>query len=199
MNHSIEFFSHQFEAQIERGDYALNPFEVRALPYLSGRVIDLGCGLGNLSVTAAREGMSVSAFDASPQAVADLRKRAAQAGLDVHVDVAELSGWRAEGQYDSVVCIGLLMFFPCEQARGVISELRRATRPGGVLVVNVLVEGTTFMSMFERDAYCLFPADELRAMFSGWSVLEDVVEDFPAGEHELKRFLTLVVRAPANG
>ena len=51
---SVEFFGQQFDRQIAGGDYALNPFETLILPYLRGRVLDLGCGLGNLSIAAAR-------------------------------------------------------------------------------------------------------------------------------------------------
>jgi tellurite methyltransferase len=196
MNHSLAFFSRQFESQIARGEFALNPFETRALPHLHGQVIDLGCGLGNLALAAGRRRLDVKALDGCPHAVASLQQRADAEHLHIRADVAELSTWQADGLYDSVVCIGLLMFFRCETARALIGELRRSTRPGGVLVLNVLVEGTTFMSMFERGAYCLFPQHELRALFDDWSILEEVVEAFPAGRSELKRFVTLIARAP---
>jgi tellurite methyltransferase len=197
MNQSLEFFSRQFESQIARAEFALNPFETRALPYLRGTMIDLGCGLGNLALAAARRGLEVKALDGCPHAVMNLQQRAEGEHLDVRAETAELSAWKADRLYDSVVCIGLLMFFSCDTARTLIGELRRSTRPGGVLVLNVLVEGTTFMSMFERDAYCLFPQQELRALLEDWSILEAVVEEFPAGRSELKRFVTLIARAPA--
>ena len=49
-NKSIAFFDSQFQRQILSQDYKLNPFEARALEHLSGAVLDLGCGLGNLTV-----------------------------------------------------------------------------------------------------------------------------------------------------
>ena len=42
-----------------------------------------------------------------------------------------------------------------------LARLREAVRPGGVAALNVLIEGTTYMGMFDPDAYCLFGRDEL--------------------------------------
>ena len=57
-NESIRFFDSQFHRQIEAGDYALNPFERAALPFLRDEVLDLGCGLGNLALAAARQAVA---------------------------------------------------------------------------------------------------------------------------------------------
>ena len=53
---AIDFFERQFRRQIESAEYALNPFEAAAVPWLQGEVLDLGCGLGNLSPAAAARG-----------------------------------------------------------------------------------------------------------------------------------------------
>ena len=55
-NASVRFFDGQFQRQLAAADCALNSFEVTALPYLQGEVLDYGCGLGNLAVEAARRG-----------------------------------------------------------------------------------------------------------------------------------------------
>ena len=74
--------------------------------------------------------------------------------------------------------------------------MREAVRPGGLAAVNVLVEGTTYMEMFDPDAYCLFGRNELGDSFTGWEVLLSRHEDFPAPGNMLKRFHTLAARAP---
>ena len=47
---SVEFFEQQFRRQVQAKEFVLNPFEMLAVDYLSGDVLDLGCGLGNLSL-----------------------------------------------------------------------------------------------------------------------------------------------------
>jgi tellurite methyltransferase len=198
MNRSIDFFSRQFAQQIARADYALNPFETRALPYLQGSVLDLGCGLGNLAFAAARSGADVVALDASEQAIDALRARARAAGLRLQADAADLAPWRADRQFDCVVSIGLLMFLPCPAASTLLDELKRATRPGGLIVLNVLVEGTTYVDMFDPAGFCLFAADDVRRRFDGWPVIDEALEDFPAGDKQRKRFITLIARRPGG-
>jgi tellurite methyltransferase len=196
--HSVEFFARQFERQIAAADYQLNPFETWVLPHLAGRVLDLGCGLGNLSLAAAQAGHEVDAIDGCAQAVADLARRAQAKGLPVHASQRELAQWRADGLWDAVVAIGLLMFFDCASARHLLQEIRLAVRPGGIAAVNVLIDGTTYMQMFDPDRYCLFTADELRKAFAGWAVILNRIDVFPAPDGLAKRFATVIARRPLS-
>lgn len=193
---ALEFFDRQFERQVEASDYALNPFERAVLPQLSGEVLDLGCGLGNLALAAAERGCRVTALDASATAVADLARRSAVRGLAFEVHCADLRHYVPAREYDCVVSIGLLMFFDCTDARGLLARLRDAVRPGGLAAVNVLLEGTTYLDMFDPQAYCLFGRDELGEAFAGWEVLLSRRDDFPAPGGTLKRFHTLLARRP---
>jgi tellurite methyltransferase len=194
---SIEFFDAQFHRQIEANDYHLNPFEEAVLPYLAGDVLDLGCGLGNLALAAAARGARVTALDACEDAVADLANRASAAGVDIRARAVDLRGWRPQEGFDAVACIGLLMFFAPTDATAGLLAVRDAVRPGGVAAVNVLVEGTTFLEMFDPAAYHLFTREQLAAPFAGWAVLHDREDDFPAPGGTLKRFRTLVARRAA--
>lgn len=198
MTHSIAFFESQFRQQVARRDLALNPFETAALPYLKGRVHDFGCGLGNLALAAARRGCSVRALDAAPTAVAHLAAEAAREGLAVEAVEADLRDYVIVGEYDAVVAIGLLMFFDCATARRQLSRLQAAVAPGGVAVINVLVEGTTFLDMFDPAGYCLFGRDELRQAFAGWERLAETDENFAAPGGTVKAFATLIARRPGG-
>lgn len=195
---SIGFFDRQFRRQAAEGDLRLNPFEQLALPHLRGRVLDYGCGLGNLAVAAARQGCSVVALDASPAGIAHLRERARAQALPIEATEADLRTHALHEDFDAVACIGLLMFFDCATARAQLAALQAHVRPGGVAAVNVLVEGTTYLEMFDASGHCLFAPDELRARFAGWEVLEWRREDFPAPEGTVKAFATIVARKPAS-
>jgi tellurite methyltransferase len=196
---SIRFFDEQFRRQVAAHDYALNPFEASALPHLHGSVLDYGCGLGNLAVQAARRGCEVVALDASETAIEHLRELALREGLPIRAAVADLRAFELTGQFDSVVCIGLLMFFDCPTALAQLAHLQAHVRPGGVAVVNVLIEGTTFMDMFSPDGHCLLGRDQLRERFAGWELLSGEQHEFPAPGGTRKVFATVVARKPRSG
>ena len=195
-NRSVEFFDTQFRRQAEAGEYALNPFEQAVLPFLSGEVLDLGCGLGNLSLAASARGCKVLALDASAAAVESLAARAAAGGHPVQARQADLRGYAPSQEYDSVVAIGLAMFFACPDAHAMVARIRNAVRPGGVAAVNVLVVGTTFMGMFTPGDYCLFGEHSLEEAFAGWAVEYLEFDAFPAPGDTVKRFCTMVARRP---
>jgi tellurite methyltransferase len=195
-NQSIDFFDSQFQRQVRAADFALNPFEQATLPHVTGRVLDFGCGLGNFAVAAARQGCSVVALDASPTAIEHLQRVARETGLPITASEADLRVHEITADYDAVVSIGLLMFFDRPTAVRRLQDLRDHVRPGGVAAVNVLVEGTTFMDMFDPSGHCLFARGEVRSHFAGWQILHAEYQTFDAPNGQVKAFDTVVARRP---
>jgi tellurite methyltransferase len=198
-NRSTDFFDHQFRRQIGARDFALNPFEQAALPFLNGRVLELGCGLGNLAIAAARQGAQVVAVDASLAAVVRIVEASRAENLGMAAVFADVSACRLAGEYDAIVAIGLLMFLARERALELLSEIAHHVAPGGCAVVNVLVEGTTYLEMFDPAAYCLFGRDELESHFAGWTIELSRRETFPAPGGTVKQFSTVIARKPVAG
>jgi tellurite methyltransferase len=194
MTHAVSFFDKQFQRQIGQHDFALNPFEQKALAFAKGRMLDFGCGLGNLSIAAARKGSRVVAVDASHAAIASLAERALHENLALEAVEADATSFGWNGCFDTVAAIGLLMFLPCETARALVPRLREATCDGGTAIVNVLVQGTTYMEMFGDDPHCLFDPEEVRAWFDGWKIADFTFDDFAAAGGTMKRFATVVAQ-----
>ena len=195
-NKSVEFFETQFQRQVRERDYALNPFETVALDFLTGTVLDLGAGLGNLSLEAGRRGHHVVAVEASPTAVARINADAERERLPVRAIQADIESWVIDQSYDTIVAIGLLMFFRRERALELLRALQERVNPGGRAIVNVLIEGTTFLGMFQRESYYLFSPRELEERFAGWAILLSRNQTFPGPGDTRKEFSTVVAEKP---
>jgi tellurite methyltransferase len=193
---SVTFFETQFQRQVRDGDFALNPFETLALEHLRGSVLDLGCGLGNLAIEAAHRGCEVTAVDGSPTGVEHVRQVVQHERLAISASVADLETWCIDREYDTIVAIGLLMFFRRERALALLADICSHVGPGGRAIVNVLTEGTSFLGMFDPSNYYLFGRDELRRAFSGWVMLVDRDDSFPAPGGTLKLFSTVIAERP---
>lgn len=195
---SVEFFDTQFRRQVQDREYVLNPFEILALEHLKGEVLDLGSGLGNLSLEAGRRGHRVLAVDASSTAVERINADARREGLPVKAIQTNIENWSIDHVYDTILAIGLLMFFRRERAHALLREIQEHVSPGGHAVVNVLIEGTTYMGMFDPNNYYLFARKELEQRFSGWTILCSRYDTFPAPGQTRKEFSTVIAVRPSQ-
>jgi len=193
----IVFFDSQFQRQIASHEFSLNPFEQAALPYLRGSVLDLGCGLGNLALEAGRRGCEVLAIDASPTAIEHINRQAALERLRVQAVIIDIGNYEISENYDSIVCIGLLMFFPRPQAVALLQNLQAHLGEGGCAIINVLNEDTTYLEMFQVGRFTLFGREELQEYFCGWDICLSRQDDFDAPGGTRKAFSTLIARKPA--
>jgi 2-polyprenyl-3-methyl-5-hydroxy-6-metoxy-1,4-benzoquinol methylase len=115
------------------------PALLPVLAHLAGpRVLDAGCGVGDVAIDAALRGHDVTAFDISPVAVATARERAAQAGVAIDFRVANATDLgNGLGPFDAIIDSGLLHSLDRngEDTAAYVSELARLSRPGAEIAV----------------------------------------------------------------
>ncbi|MEU6076897.1 methyltransferase domain-containing protein [Micromonospora sp. NPDC047074] len=105
-------------------------------------VLDVGGGTGGFAVPLAQAGHRVTVVDASPDALAALTRRAAEAGVAERVRAVQgdgdaLAGLVEPGSADLVLCHAVLEVV--DDPAAVVAALAAALRPGGV--ASVLVAG----------------------------------------------------------
>ncbi|MCA9997672.1 MAG: methyltransferase domain-containing protein [Anaerolineales bacterium] len=104
------------------------------------RVLDIGCGAGDVSFLAAKlvgEGGEVIGVDKSPQAVALASQRATAAGLpNVHFVTADLTGFVPDEPVDALIGRLVLMYF--SDPAVLLRRLSQFVQPGGVVVFHEL-------------------------------------------------------------
>ena len=116
------------------------PAIVRAADRIDGKVLDVGCGTGELSLFLAERGHLTLGVDAEEAAIEQARHAKAARGGELPVefqthDALDLAG--LNNRFDTVVDCLLFHCFDDEQRIRYVSGLRQVLRPGGTLLLLV--------------------------------------------------------------
>ena len=157
-----------------------------------GRVLDIGCGTGELSLYLAARGHPVVGVDAEPTAVARARRKATERGLDVEFCVADALDPPELGRFDTVVDSGLFHVFDDPDREHYVEVIRSLLRPGGHALVLCFADTASGGGGPRRVS-----PGEIRETFAerdGWSVewVDEAVFETRGGT--VPASLSLVVR-----
>lgn len=143
------------------------PAFVATADRITGRVLDVGCGTGDLAIWLATRGHAVTGIDflAGPLAVA--RAKAAAAGVAVNfLEMDALAVGEIPERFDAVVDCGLFHSFDDPRRSAYVAALARLLEPGSRVFILCMSEAEPGTHGPRRVT-----AAELRAAFaSGWVV-----------------------------
>jgi tellurite methyltransferase len=143
-----------------------DPWLLRIFPLLpAGSALDLASGRGRNALFLAEHGLSVTAFDISEEALAQLGLEAARRRLAVCTRQIDLE---ADPQLPGDAYDLVLDFFYLH--RPLLPQLQMAVRPGGVAVLRTFSSAGSFPGGPGDPAFVLQPG-ELLDIFAGWEIL----------------------------
>ena len=121
------------------------------------RLLDVGCGAGQLALIAARAGARVTGCDIATNWIEKARTRAAAEGLAIDFEEGDAESLPyADAQFDAVVSLVGAMFAPRPEL--VAAELTRVCRPGGMIAMANWTPGGFIGQMFKTIAKHIAPS-----------------------------------------
>lgn len=148
-------------------------------------VLDVGCGTGNIAITAARRGAAVTGLDITPSLLEDARENAALAGVEA-IDWEEGDATDmpfGDDTFDvTLSCVGHMFANPPEAAA---TELLRVTKPGGRIAFTSWTPRSVVPAMAKVLQGYLPPAPDAPAPPFLWGDSEVVHERLSEGVSDL--------------
>jgi SAM-dependent methyltransferase len=121
------------------------------------RLLDVGCGSGQLALIAARAGAKVTGCDIATNWLEQARDRAAAEGLAITFEFGDAECLPyADHQFDAVVSLVGAMFAP--QPELVAAEFTRVCRPGGMIAMANWTPGGFIGQMFKTISRHIAPS-----------------------------------------
>ena len=136
------------------------------------RALAIADGEGRNGVWLAEQGAQVHAIDVSPAALEKARKLAAERGVALDIEQADVLNWNwPEAAYDLVAAI-FIQFAPPPGRDRIIKGIRRTLKPGGVLILQGYTpKQIEFGTGGPPSAANMYTSELLRDWFGDWEIL----------------------------
>jgi SAM-dependent methyltransferase len=97
-------------------------------------IVDIGCGKGRNSIYLAKLGYKVKAFDFVPDAIEEARKRSIAEGVNIDLEVADLTErWSiGDSEANAIIDCNTTICIPNPSRKFAVKEARRILKKGGL-------------------------------------------------------------------
>jgi len=167
------------------------------------RVLAVADGEGRNSVWLAERGAQVHAVEVSPVALEKARALAKKRGVTVQFEQVDLLNWRwPDAEYDLVVAI-FIQFASPEQREPIIAGIRRAVKPGGLLILQGYTpKQIAFATGGPSSAENMYTESLLREWFGDWQIRhlrehEDFISE-GTHHHGQSALIDMIAQKPNN-
>ncbi len=164
----MNFWDHNFSGAGYKYGTAPNAFIAAEAQRLApqSRVLVPGDGEGRNGVWLAQQGHEVTAVDCSSVGLDKARSLAAQRGVQLHTELADLTEWQVPTQpFDALVLVFVQL--PAANRTQVHQRLIKALKPGALLLIEAFTPKQLHLrSGGPKDVTMLYTLDMLRADFS---------------------------------
>lgn len=152
----------------------------------TGKVLDIGCGLGRNAFYLARAGYDVHAFDIVPSAVETTQKMANEAGLSVKTCLQSASeSWKYEdGLFDAAIDICVFdNMVTAEMKKTYLEELFRVLKPGGYFCIFAILANDGYYAPLleasdKKEDYILYdPQNKIWSSMLPGDVLKELLSE----------------------
>lgn len=163
----------EFKSTIEKS------LKTSAMPS-GGKVLELGCGAGDMSLFLAEKGFEVYGIDISPTAIEWAKEKAAERNLQVDFrvgSVLDLSGF-SDNVFDYILDGHCLHCIIGEDRKVFLTEALRVLKYGGVLFSETMcgeVKKEELKKRFDENTRCLMIKD-IAERYIG--LPEDIIKEF---------------------
>lgn len=147
----------KWNKRFESGDAYLgdmtSPFLLREIARIrqmapGKRALDIACGEGRNSIFLAQNGFEVTALDISDVGLGKAAKRAEKEAVVIDFQRVDLDGYQFTEQFDLIINFNFLL-------RDLILKAVQALSPGGLLIIDTIMESPELLAANNHPAYFL--------------------------------------------
>jgi len=109
-----------------------NPIEKKAMEFVKGRVLDIGCGAGRHSLYLQKKGFDVLGIDSSPLAIKVCKLRGLRKARVMAIEELNFK----PNSFDTVIMMGgnFGLFGSCKKAKRILKKLHKMTSKNGLII-----------------------------------------------------------------